>query len=99
MPSVFISSEVVTTEPAKCCHLTNGSKAQLHVLKHILFMEGLKKDQQLPRAGSGGGGEVIPKGHYEGVFWDNESVLNLDCSGGSMTLYSCQNSLNGNPKQ
>lgn len=64
MPSVLISSEVVTTEPAKCCCLTNGSRAQLRVLKHILFIEGRKRDQQLPRAGD----RVIPKGQHEGVF-------------------------------
>lgn len=42
---------------------------------------------------------LTPKGQYEGVFWDKETVLNLDCGDCSMTVYSFQNSQNCNPKQ
>lgn len=35
------------------------------------------------------GVKLVPKWQHEGVLGGDETVLNLDCGGGSMTAYSC----------
>lgn len=76
--------------------LSDRSPKQVHTLWFHLYdtpkktePHGQELAQQLPGAGSGVRRLTI-KGP-EGIFWNNGNTPYLDCGGGYMTVYICQN--------
>lgn len=101
---VYLSVQQETTQWSKGRNywymLSKRSQAQEYILYDSSYMKRWNKAQQqkaeqwLPGAGDWeeGVGEFDYKG-ARGNFWGGGSVIYLDCCGGYMGIYICQNSL------